>query len=119
MADILTNIFIWANFVIGIFNVLPGLPLDGGRLVESAVWKVTGSQAKGTVAAGWGGRIIVIALGLWFVALPLLAGGEPRTSACCSSPSWWADSCGWALRRSIQQGTPARQAAPGKRSSAG
>jgi Zn-dependent protease len=80
VADILTNIFLWANLVIGIFNVLPGLPLDGGRLVESAVWKATGSHAKGTIAAGWGGRIIVIALALWFVALPLLRGGEPDTS---------------------------------------
>lgn len=80
VADILTNIFLWANLVIGIFNVLPGLPLDGGRLVESAVWKATGSHAKGTIAAGWGGRIIVIALVLVFVALPLLRGGRPDTS---------------------------------------
>lgn len=80
VADILTNIFLWANLVIGIFNVLPGLPLDGGRLVESAVWKATGSHAKGTIAAGWGGRVIVIALVLYFVALPLLRGGSPDTS---------------------------------------
>lgn len=80
VADILTNIFFWANLVIGIFNVLPGLPLDGGRLVESAVWKATGSHAKGTIAAGWGGRIIVIALGVWFLALPVLRGDTPDTS---------------------------------------
>ena len=80
VAELLTNIFMWANLVIGIFNVLPGLPLDGGRIVESAVWKATGSQAKGTVAAGWGGRIIVIALGFWFIARPLLAGEPPELS---------------------------------------
>lgn len=80
VAEILTNIFMWANFVIGIFNVLPGLPLDGGRIVESAVWKATGSQAKGTVAAGWAGRVIVVALGFWFVARPLLAGETPDFS---------------------------------------
>lgn len=80
VADTLTNIFMWANFVIGIFNVLPGLPLDGGRIVESAVWKVTGSQAKGTVAAGWAGRIIVVALGCWFIAMPLLGGVTPDFS---------------------------------------
>lgn len=80
VAGILANIFVWANLLIGIFNVLPGLPLDGGRLVESAVWKLTGSQEKGTVAAGWGGRIIVIALVGWFVALPLLSGGRPDYS---------------------------------------
>lgn len=80
VANILANIFVWANMLIGIFNVLPGLPLDGGRLVESAVWKATGSQEKGTIAAGWGGRIIVIALALWFVVLPLLSGGLPDVS---------------------------------------
>ncbi|MFJ6155991.1 site-2 protease family protein [Pseudarthrobacter sp. NPDC092184] len=80
VAEILTNIFMWANFLIAVFNVLPGLPLDGGRLVESAVWKATGSQAKGTVAAGWGGRIIVVAIGYWFVARPLLAGDAPDFS---------------------------------------
>ncbi|WP_461190200.1 site-2 protease family protein [Arthrobacter sp. Z4-13] len=80
VAEILTNIFMWANFLIAVFNVLPGLPLDGGRLVESVVWKATGSQAKGTVAAGWGGRLIVIALGYWFVLRPLLAGDSPEFS---------------------------------------
>lgn len=80
VADILANIFVWANLLIGIFNVLPGLPLDGGRLVESAVWKATGSQEKGTVAAGWAGRIIVIALAVWFVLLPLLRGDRPDVS---------------------------------------
>ena len=80
VAGILANIFVWANLLIGIFNVLPGLPLDGGRLVESAVWKVTGSQEKGTIAAGWAGRIIVIALAVWFVLLPLLRGERPDVS---------------------------------------
>ncbi|TLM86440.1 site-2 protease family protein [Pseudarthrobacter sp. NamE2] len=80
VAEILTNIFMWANFLIAVFNVLPGLPLDGGRLVESAVWKATGSQAKGTVAAGWGGRIIVVAIAFWFILRPLLAGGAPDFS---------------------------------------
>ncbi len=80
VADILANIFVWANLLIGIFNVLPGLPLDGGRLVESAVWKITGSQEKGTIAAGWAGRIIVIGLALWFIVLPLTSGARPDIS---------------------------------------
>lgn len=80
VAEILTNIFMWANFLIAVFNVLPGLPLDGGRLVESIVWKATGSQAKGTVAAGWGGRIIVLAIAYWFLLRPYLAGEEPDFS---------------------------------------
>ncbi|MFP3579219.1 site-2 protease family protein [Arthrobacter sp. SIMBA_036] len=73
VAETLANILMWANLLIGLFNVLPGLPLDGGRLVESAVWKATGSQDKGTIAAGWAGRIIAVALAVWFVGLPLLS----------------------------------------------
>ncbi|MDJ0356766.1 site-2 protease family protein [Paenarthrobacter sp. PH39-S1] len=76
----LVNIFVWANLLIGAFNVLPGLPLDGGRLVESIVWKATGSQEKGTVAAGWAGRIIVVLLVLAVVGLPLLNGGQPSST---------------------------------------
>ncbi|GAA1050528.1 site-2 protease family protein [Arthrobacter russicus] len=69
---LLLNIFVWANFLIGIFNVLPGLPLDGGRLVESIVWRVTGSQEKGTVAAGWAGRVVVVLLLVGVLGVPLL-----------------------------------------------
>lgn len=77
IAENVAYIFMLANFVIAIFNVLPGLPLDGGRLVESAVWAATGNQAKGTIAAGWAGRLIVVALVLWFVGRPLLIGQQP------------------------------------------
>ncbi len=104
VAEILVNIFMWANFLIAVFNVLPGLPLDGGRLVESAVWKATGSQAKGTVAAGWGGRIIVVAICYWFIARPLLAGdalefGLLMITVLVGSFLWMGASA------SIQQGT--------------
>ena len=103
VAAILANIFVWANLLIGIFNVLPGLPLDGGRLVESAVWKLTGSQEKGTVAAGWGGRIIVIALVGWFVGAAPAQRPRAGHVTRCSSRSWSAASSGWGPRASIQQ----------------
>ncbi|THJ67329.1 site-2 protease family protein [Arthrobacter echini] len=77
VAHLLVTILVWANLLLGAFNVLPGLPLDGGRLVESAVWKATGSQEKGTIAAGWAGRIIVILLLLAVVGPPLLRGRSP------------------------------------------
>ena len=73
-ADSLLNSAMWVNFLIGVFNVLPGLPLDGGRLVESIVWKATGSQEKGTIAAGWAGRAIVVALLALFIVVPWLRG---------------------------------------------
>jgi Zn-dependent protease/CBS domain-containing protein len=52
----------WANFVVGLFNLLPGLPLDGGRMLRAVVWKVTGRPATATIAAAWVGRVLAIAL---------------------------------------------------------
>jgi len=52
----------WANLVVGIFNLLPGLPLDGGRMLRAVIWKLTGRQAKSTIAAAWAGRIIAVSL---------------------------------------------------------
>lgn len=77
---LLADIFVWANLLVAIFNVLPGLPLDGGRIVETIVWKVTGSQDRGTLAAGWAGRIIAAALVAAIVLPPFLQGRIPDFS---------------------------------------
>ena len=53
-----------ANLLIGVLNLVPGLPLDGGRVLKSAVWRISGDVHRGTIAAGWGGRVTaVLALG--------------------------------------------------------
>jgi Zn-dependent protease/CBS domain-containing protein len=49
-----------ANLVVGVLNLVPGLPLDGGRLLRAAVWKVTGNVHRGTMVAGWGGRVAAV-----------------------------------------------------------
>lgn len=77
---LLADIFVWANLLVAIFNVLPGLPLDGGRIVETIVWKATGSQDRGTLAAGWAGRIIAAALVAAIVLPPFLQGRTPDFS---------------------------------------
>ncbi|WP_313814605.1 site-2 protease family protein [Glutamicibacter sp.] len=73
---LLLNFFIYANLLLGAFNALPGLPLDGGRLVESIVWKATGSQFKGTIASSWVGRGIAAAVVVYFVVWPIITGKE-------------------------------------------
>lgn len=76
--NLLLDFFVYANLLLGAFNALPGLPLDGGRLVESIVWKATGSQFKGTIASCWVGRVIAVGIVFYFVLLPFLRGQQPQ-----------------------------------------
>ena len=52
----------WANLIVGLFNLLPGLPLDGGRMLRAVIWKLTGRQSTGTIAAAWAGRALAVSL---------------------------------------------------------
>lgn len=73
----LVGAFAFVNGLLAIFNLLPGLPLDGGQLVEAGVWKLTGSRPRGRVVAGWFGRAVAILVVLWAIGLPLLSGARP------------------------------------------
>ncbi|MGI9156010.1 MAG: site-2 protease family protein [Marmoricola sp.] len=54
----------FANLAVGVLNLVPGLPLDGGRVLRAAVWQVGKDQDRATIVAAWGGRIAaVLALG--------------------------------------------------------
>jgi Zn-dependent protease len=52
----------WANLVVGGFNLLPGLPLDGGRMLRALVWKLTGRPGTATIVAAWAGRVLAVAI---------------------------------------------------------
>lgn len=67
-----------ANLIVGVMNLIPGLPLDGGRVLKSVVWGASGNIHKGTLAAGWGGRITAIAVLFWPLAMDSVLGVQPR-----------------------------------------
>ncbi|HUA30330.1 MAG TPA: site-2 protease family protein [Streptosporangiaceae bacterium] len=63
---------ILANLVVGVFNLLPGLPLDGGRMLRAGVWKITKRPGQATIAAAWGGRVLAVLM----VAVPVAVLGR-------------------------------------------
>lgn len=57
---VVTGVASWLaliNFVLAVFNLFPGFPLDGGRLFRAAVWKRTGDVRRATRIATTGGKI--------------------------------------------------------------
>jgi Zn-dependent protease len=73
LGEMLTQLGV-LNLVLALFNLLPGLPLDGGLVVKALVWQVTGSRRRGLFVANACGRFLsFLALGLG--AMLLLRGG--------------------------------------------
>jgi Zn-dependent protease/predicted transcriptional regulator len=68
----------WTNLLLAGFNLLPGFPLDGGRLLRSAIWKATGSLGRATRVASVAGQAVgwlLVAAGVGFLLAGDLAGG--------------------------------------------
>jgi Zn-dependent protease/CBS domain-containing protein len=68
----------WVNLLLAGFNLVPGFPLDGGRLLRSAIWKATGSIGQATRIASLAGQAVgwlLVAGGVAFLLSGNLAGG--------------------------------------------
>ncbi|HUA42980.1 MAG TPA: site-2 protease family protein [Streptosporangiaceae bacterium] len=103
-----------ANAVIGVFNLLPGLPLDGGRVLRAVLWKLTGKSGQATVLAAWAGRAIALALAAIVLTQPngpfgLVNGGYGIWLVAVAAFMWM--SAGQALRSAkVRERLPALQA---------
>ncbi|MDD3776841.1 MAG: site-2 protease family protein [Actinomycetota bacterium] len=79
------------NIMLGAFNLLPGFPLDGGRVLRSIIWKTTGNLNRATYIAMISGRVIgflMVAVGILFIFIGNFLGGV------------WLAFIGWFLQSS-------------------
>ena len=53
---------VWVNAMLGVFNLLPAAPLDGGRILRAVLWRRHGDRERATVTAAKAGQIMGSAL---------------------------------------------------------
>ncbi len=55
---VLLGTLAYVNLALAVYNLIPGLPLDGGNILKALVWKITGNPYKGVVFASRAGQFI-------------------------------------------------------------
>jgi len=91
--DALLAYLAWANTGLAVFNLIPGFPLDGGRMLRALVWHVTASLERATLIASRAGQL---------VALVLIAGGVVGAFAGSVTLGLWLILLGWFMDTGAQ-----------------
>lgn len=82
------------NLFLALFNLIPGLPLDGGRLLRAGIWRLTGDRRRATRIGVAGGRLLALALfvlgvlvlargstaGVWYLLMALFLDQSARAA---------------------------------------
>ncbi|MDG4797430.1 site-2 protease family protein [Micromonospora sp. WMMD1082] len=69
VADQLAFLLAASNVIVALFNILPGLPLDGGRALRAVIWALTRDRHRATEVAGQAGRVLAVGTALLVAAL--------------------------------------------------
>lgn len=80
LTGLATLAFTYTNAFVAIFNLLPALPMDGGKLLEAAVWRIQGDRLKGMLIAGRAGQVLAVTVVVVGLGQPLLQGHRPSIS---------------------------------------
>lgn len=91
------------NIALGLFNLLPAFPLDGGRLLRAGFWAMTGDLRRATLWAGGVGRVVAWAFILQGVAM-LFGAGLPALGGGPLAGSWFVF-VGWFLHSAAVRST--------------
>ena len=83
------------NALLGAFNMLPAFPLDGGRVLRSAIWALTGSHTKATRISSLAGQIVGIGMMVLGV-VQFLWGGSFISGIWLALLGWFLPERGWA-----------------------
>jgi len=100
----LSTLLLWLgpiNLVLGIFNMVPGFPLDGGRILRSLLWAATDSLRTATRWASWAGQGIAWLLIVMGVAM--IFGAEIPFFGTGLVSGLWLAFIGWFLNSAAQQ----------------
>lgn len=88
----------WINLAVGLFNLIPGFPLDGGRVFRATVWSLTGNLERATRTAAGLGRLV--AFGFIFFGVWLIFRGNWANGLWIAFIGWFLDN---AAAQSVRQ----------------
>ena len=100
----MNTIFLWlgsVNILVGLFNLIPGFPLDGGRVVRSILWGITNDLKKATRWASWLGQAVAWLLIL--AGMAMLFGAQIPVLGSGFINGLWLIFIGWFLQNAAVQ----------------
>ena len=90
----IAGLLAYVNLILATFNMIPGLPLDGGNVLKSIVWKITGNQFTGTL---WASRVGQ------FIGWTAISLGALAILGISNVGSFWTLIIGWFLLQNAER----------------